>query len=115
VLGSPTKDPALLCVDKTLGHIKLSYDPMPHKMDAVLAKANLIAKTFDLTVPPPRRDLEPYGKSGNMKLDTYCSYCAYKKECWPGLRGFLYSKKVIWLAHVEEEPKVPEILYAPEE
>lgn len=60
--------------------------------------------------PPPRcyPDL-PEGKSGNRKLGTGCSYCAFKNRCWPGLRTFLYSNKPVFLTHVERTPKVPEV------
>jgi len=63
---------------------------------------------------PPDRcfEPEPYGKSGNMALGVNCSYCAFKKTCWPGLRMFLYnqgtSTKPTYFTHVELEPKVNE-------
>jgi hypothetical protein len=44
------------------------------------------------------------GQSGNRKLSTNCSYCDYKKECWPGLRTFIYSKGPVYLTKVEREP-----------
>ncbi len=50
----------------------------------------------------------PDGKSGNQKLGLNCSYCAYKKDCWPGLRGFLYSGKPRFLTTVVREPDVLE-------
>jgi hypothetical protein len=53
-------------------------------------------------------DPVPDGKSGNEKLDTVCSYCDYKKACWPGLRGFLYSGKPRYLTTVKREPDVYE-------
>jgi hypothetical protein len=49
------------------------------------------------------------GKSGNRKLAVGCSYCSYKKECWPSLRGFLYSTGPRYLTEVFNEPKVQEI------
>ena len=49
------------------------------------------------------------GKSGNQKLAIGCSYCSYKKECWPSLRGFAYSAGPRYLTEVFNEPKVPEI------
>ena len=51
----------------------------------------------------------PEGKSGNMKLAVGCSYCAYKKTCWPNLRAFLYSTGPRYLTEVKNEPKVQEI------
>lgn len=66
---------------------------------------------------PPKRCFEPKadGKSGNMKLDINCSYCAFKEVCWSdanngdGLRLFLYSNGPRWLTHVEREPDVYEV------
>lgn len=49
------------------------------------------------------------GKSGNRKLATNCSYCAFKFDCWPGLRGFAYSNGPRWLTRVAKLPDVPEI------
>lgn len=50
----------------------------------------------------------PDGKSGNEKLGLNCSYCSYKSDCWPGLRGFLYSGKPRFLTKVVREPDVLE-------
>ena len=49
------------------------------------------------------------GKSGNQKLAVGCSYCSYKKQCWPAVRGFAYSTDPRFLVEVVNEPKVPEI------
>ena len=60
--------------------------------------------------PPPRCfEPEPDGKSGNMKLGTQCSYCAFKHECWPGLRTFIYSTGPRYLTTVKKEPDVYEV------
>ena len=61
---------------------------------------------------PPERCYpdEEDGKSGNRKLGTACSYCAFKQECWPGLRTFLYSGKPRFLTHVAKKPDVPELI-----
>ena len=50
----------------------------------------------------------PDGKSGNKKLAVGCSYCAYKKTCWPNLRAFIYSTGPRFLTEVKHEPKVQE-------
>lgn len=52
----------------------------------------------------------PDGKSGNRKLDTACSYCPFKQECWPGLRTFMYSGRPRFLTEVAKLPNVPEII-----
>jgi hypothetical protein len=51
-------------------------------------------------------DAVPDGKSGNEKLGLQCSYCSYKKDCWPGLRAFNYSGKPRFLTKVVREPDV---------
>ena len=49
------------------------------------------------------------GKSGNQKLAVGCSYCSYKKVCWPTVRAFAYSSGPRYLTEVHNEPKVQEI------
>lgn len=61
-------------------------------------------------IPPPRcYPDEEDGKSGNRKLGTGCSYCAFKQECWPGLRTFIYSNGPRYLTEVKRVPDVPEV------
>lgn len=54
---------------------------------------------------PPRgfTDTED-GKSGNRKLKFQCSYCSYKKDCWPNLRAFSYSDGPRYLTQVVRQP-----------
>lgn len=52
------------------------------------------------------------GKSGNLKLSVKCSYCPYKKSCYPEMRTFLYSNGPRYLVKVVNEPKVTEIFDA---
>jgi len=47
--------------------------------------------------------------SPNMKLPMMCSYCDFKKTCWPNLRSFAYSGGPVHLVDVVNEPDVPEI------
>ena len=60
---------------------------------------------------PPEVCYKPIadGKSGNQKLAIGCSYCSYKKQCWPAVRGFAYSSGPRYLVEVFNEPKVQEI------
>ena len=51
----------------------------------------------------------PDGKSGNKKLGIKCSYCQYKKHCYPNLRAFSYYGGPKFFSHIEVEPKVQEI------
>ena len=59
----------------------------------------------------PHRAYDPIpdGKSGNLKLDTQCSYCEFKKRCHPNLRTFLYSNGPRFLTKVVKTPDVPEV------
>lgn len=61
---------------------------------------------------PPDRAFSPVpeGKSGNTKLPVNCSYCDFKKACWPEARKFIYSTGPRWLVDVVREPDVMEIV-----
>lgn len=61
-------------------------------------------------MPPKCFDAVPDGKSGNMKLATACSYCEYRKSCWPEIRTFLYSTGPRFLTEVNRVPNVPELV-----
>lgn len=98
---------AFLVVDKTLGKICLDV----HKRkDEDLTRVYQYKKELVARDEPPARhyEPEPEGKSGNMKLGMNCSYCEFKKKCHPGLRGFAYANKPIYLTKVVKEPNVPE-------
>lgn len=99
---------AFLVVDKTLGHICLDIHPYEGKpFDKIYRHKK---KVMDDPSPPERGfEPEPDGASGNMKLGTNCSYCSYKKTCWPGLKTYLYSTGPRFLTVVKKEPNVPEI------
>lgn len=100
---------AFVAVDKTLGHIhvdkhdnldKQDYAKFVEERKAVVAQPE----------PPPRAFFsEDDGKSGNQKLGTKCSYCEFRKECWPGLRTFLYGNGPRHLTVVKRLPDVPEV------
>jgi hypothetical protein len=81
-------------------------DPLP-KIDALI-------NDLEQPAPPPRAFSDvPEGKSGNRKLDTACSYCAFKQTCWPNLRGFAYAKGPVWLTNVCKTPDVMEFTKGP--
>jgi len=101
---------AFLVVDKTLGHIALDV----HKRDTNTDWPELFSKKKESiadkdNIPPRGFQDEPFGQSGNMKLGINCSYCPFKKSCWPEARTFLYSTGPITLTKVELEPRVNEI------
>jgi len=60
------------------------------------------------TVPNPCYEPVADGKSGNMKLQTGCTYCGHVNTCWPNARVFLYSAGPRWLTQVSKIPDVPE-------
>lgn len=99
---------AFLAVDKTLGKICLDFHPK-----SVVDYKGVIdgtRKILEHSNPPSRAyAAEPFGKSGNEKLGVVCSYCPFKRECWPGVRTFLYSTGPVFLTKVVRPPDVPEI------
>lgn len=103
--------PGFLAVDKVTGEVCL-YRPDPDfdlpdtKQIIEAAKAALDKDTPPDSVCYPD---EPMGKSGNRVLSKGCTFCPYKKRCWPNLRAFNYSSGIEYLTHVEKEPSVEEI------
>jgi len=107
---------AFVAVDKTLGHMRLSEWTVDEAdYEDWERRAGELARTVQQPTPPMRPFTDvPDGKSGNKKLPTTCSYCAYKTDCWSdanggrGLRTFLYSNGPRFLTHVANKPNVPE-------
>ena len=98
---------AFFVIDKQLGHIHLDIHEKSKQNYRALAEQR---KEMVLGPLPDRGfSSEEDGKSGNRKLGTKCSYCSYKKECWPMLRTFLYSNGPRYLTRVERLPDVPEV------
>lgn len=101
---------AFLVLDKTNGHLCLDYYDLSDELAVFPSKLEKVRKAANAPVPPSRAyDPVPDGKSGNMKLDTACSYCDYKKACWPMVRTFLYSNGPKFLVDVKRTPDVPEV------
>jgi hypothetical protein len=99
---------AFLVVDKTLGKLCLDIHERDGKDYSEFAeyKRNLVNSPVE---PPRAFDPEPDGMSGNQKLGVNCSYCDFKKKCWPGLRTFLYGNGPRFLTRVAKTPNVPEV------
>jgi len=107
-----------LAMDKTNGHLTfLKYDLEDPKVKAVLDFDGTIVDRVKhlkemVNKPEPTgycNPPEPEGKSGNMKLAMGCSYCQYKKHCYPELRLFNYSYAPKYLCKVVKEPNVQEL------
>jgi len=107
-----------LAMDKQNGHLTyLLYDSEDKQAPIydlisydIEERIEHVKKLVALPAPPdvcykPIAD----GKSGNQKLAIGCSYCTYKKQCWPQVRAFAYSSGPRYLVEVKNEPKVEEI------
>lgn len=94
-----------LVVDKQFGHICLDL----HTFDFTGSKEFVDSvKSVVNNENEPERDIEDQseGKSGNRSLKPQCSYCEFKKVCWPGLQKYMYSGKPKFLTVVKKEPNV---------
>lgn len=101
---------SFLAVDKERGHIILDTYHMDTDRDfskELTAKKEVIDDPD--TIPDRGYDSVPFQKSGNTKLSVACSYCQFRKHCWPELRTFLYSSGPVHLVDVKVEPNVPEV------
>ena len=107
-----------LAMDKANGHLTYLlydendketpvYDIISYDVEEHIERLKEVVKQE--TPPDVCYASVPEGKSGNMKLSVGCSYCQYKKSCWPNVRGFLYSSGPRYLTEVKHEPKVKEI------
>lgn len=99
---------AFLVVDKQFGHICLDiHDMQPYAnvdwKEKIESKKALLASR---TLSPRSQSDEPDGKSGNRKLNTVCSYCSFKRNCWPGLQVFNYASGPRFLTRVVRVPDV---------
>jgi CRISPR/Cas system-associated exonuclease Cas4 (RecB family) len=104
------KEAAFLVMDKQFGHIHLDRYDLTDYLERKEEEVAEVIKVCKDTHPPERPyEPVPMGKSGNMKLDTACSYCDFKRHCWPEARGFLYSNGPVWLTKVVKEPDVWEM------
>jgi hypothetical protein len=102
---------AFLVIDKVNGHICLdAYDfeeDLKTKEEEMLAAKELVKGP----IPEDRIPPVPQSKtSQNTKLDMQCSYCEFRKVCWPEARTFLYSTGPLHLVDVVDTPRVYEVV-----
>jgi hypothetical protein len=100
---------AFLVVQKVTGDMTLDIHPKTNiPISQIIEHKKAVVSQPD----PPERcfEPEPMGKSGNMKLGLNCSYCEFKKICWPELRTFLYSSGPVYLTETVKVPDVYEVL-----
>ena len=102
---------AFLAVDKQNGHVCLDVYDFSKELET---KEKEILEVKDMVkgdIPEERIDPIPQSKtSPNTKLSVQCSYCEYKKTCWPEMRTFLYSYGPEFLIKVKSKPKVKEVI-----
>lgn len=99
-----------ITIQKELGHI--NYYPIEVNKGLFKLQAEHSAEIADLSTPDKLDRLNPVPASKtskNKKLCTSCSYCSFKKECWPEMRTFLYASGPEFLVEVVDVPKVQEI------
>lgn len=104
-----SQDGAFIAIDKTLGHITLDVHKAIGNKDYGKLVNEKRAAVNSSEVPARAYFAEEDGKSGNLKLGVKCSYCEFKRHCWPGLRTFAYSNGPRYLVRVVREPDVPEL------
>lgn len=105
---------AWLAMDRDSGKLAvLQYDledtshPMyEHYSGDIEEKIEHVKKSVEGDTPPPKC-AEPIadGKSGNLKLATICSYCKYKRHCYPEVRAFATGAGPKFLTTVVNVPK----------
>ena len=102
---------AFLAVDKQNGHVCLDVYDFSKELET---KEKEILEVKDMVkgdIPEERIDPIPQSKtSPKTKLSVQCSYCEYKKTCWPEMRTFLYSYGPEFLIKVKNKPKVKEVV-----
>lgn len=108
---TPGQPAAWLANDKVAGDICISeLAPVVIKHHDPKERIAHLKDVVANPIPPERcYPAVPDGKSGNMKLDTACSYCKHKFRCWPGVRTFIYSTGPRYLTEVARVPDVLEI------
>lgn len=99
-----------LTIQKELGHV--AYFPIEVSKEKWIEKTEeaVLAVEGDVLSLPVIPPVPQSSTSKNMKLSTLCSYCQYKKECFPTLRTFIYSTGPVYLTTVVDAPKVMEVV-----
>jgi hypothetical protein len=102
--------PSILWIDKQNGHLNtqpiLDFIPKQDILDRIKKKVDAIEGD-----EPPERGYsdKPHQSSGNKQLDIACSYCDFKKVCWPDMRTFIYGHGPVFLTEVKKLPRVLEV------
>jgi hypothetical protein len=101
---------AFLVINKVNGHICLDMYDFTEELKTKEEEITRIKEMVNQKVPPERSfEDEPQSKtSPNMKLKMECSYCEFKRACWPGLKLYPYSHGPVYLTKVVKPPLVEE-------
>ena len=104
-----TTTAGFLTIQKELGHV--NYYPIEVNKSLFQLQAEQATEIVSTDITTLKRlDSVPASKtSKNKKLCTSCSYCNYKKDCFPEMRTFLYSNGPEFLVEVVDVPRVMEI------
>lgn len=102
--GEIGDNPKFFVMDKQNGKLGLA-DPAP--VTVSLESVKDAVKNPGMI--PDRGFSDESWTNGNRKLCVNCSYCAFKKDCWPGLRVFDYSRGPVFATSVKKVPKNSEI------
>ena len=99
-----------LVIDKVNGHICLDLHDFTtelalKKQEMDQAREMVSGDLPDERIPPVQQSKT----SPNTKLAVACSYCEFKKVCYPEARCFLYESGPVWLVDVVNEPRVFEV------
>lgn len=98
----------ILAIDLTLGHMVL-YEHLVRE-EHIRGRIRYCKAIIERSHPPACEcKTVPFGKSGNLKLDTKASYSPFRHVCYPDLRTFLYSDGPVYLTKVVRKPDVTEI------
>jgi hypothetical protein len=101
---------AFLAIDKQNGHVCLDVYDFDEELQTKEQEVERIKASVAGSIPEDRIPPVPQSKtSKNTKLDMQCSYCEFKKVCWPEARVFLYSNGPVFLVDVVDEPRVFEV------
>lgn len=105
---TPDQGPAFIAFDKVAGDICVSPVSVSiascHKPEDRISHLKEVLASDEM--PSQCYPFVPEGKSGNMKLATGCSYCAYKFNCFPEVQGYAYSTGPVYLTKVVRKPNV---------
>ena len=101
---------AFLVINKVSGEMVLDVYDLTEELAKKEEEIDLVKGVVAGPRPSKRLDPVPVSKtSENKKLCMHCTFCEYKKDCWPELRVFEYSNGPMYLVEVNTEPSVTEI------